>query len=100
MRHERIERELVALSEAADRLRADVVAHIEMLRRQTPPQSAADYLCRAILAENEVAVLRTRARIALRDLASGNAAQATQELCVITGDDPVKTEPLHAVGAA
>ena len=96
-RNERLEAEVAAMHDQTDAMKRGMLQYIDVGGRQLAPSSAQGVLRRAILAENEVSVIRIGVLQALRDMRRGRHDLAAAELEALIGDEPEKAEPLHVV---
>ncbi len=93
----RLERELAALTDRHEAMRADVVTYADIVGRGLDPRSDAGLLRRAILAENDRDIARMVAARALRALEIGRGEDAAEHLRAMLGEAHVVPRPIHIV---
>lgn len=93
----RLERELAALTERHETMRADVVTYADIVGRGLDPRGDAGLLRRAILAEKDRDVARLVIRHALKDMRAGRLDAARAELEAILGEAHAEPAPIHIV---
>lgn len=93
----RLERELSALTERHEAMRADVVTYYDMTSRQIDPRSEPATLARMFAAQNELGIARMVMARVLNDMRSGRLDSARAELEAILGEAHAQPAPLHIV---
>ena len=93
----RLERDLSALTERHEAMRADVVTYADIVGRGLDPRGDAGLLRRAILAENDRDKGRMLMARALRSLECGRSDDAAEYLRAVLGEAHVAPAPMHIV---
>jgi hypothetical protein len=93
----RLERDLAALTERHEAMRADVVTYADIVGRGLDPRGDVGLLRRAMLAENDRDKGRMLMARVLRSLECGRNDDAAEYLRAVLGEAHAAPEPIHLV---